>query len=743
MFRLRKYLKPFALGVAFAIVLLFIQALCDLNLPNYMSNIVNIGIQQNGIEHGTPDALSSDGYTFIKTFMASDEKALLDANYTEADSAGYKDRYPDASGQIHVLNSGISSDTIDELDTTFGTATWTMINVMKSLPNQNAAGATSNSDSASTNLSDVDLKQVYQMQPMLGMLPQSTFDKARQDALTLDDFVLKQSSTILVSSFYKELGVDMGGYQNGYIIRIGALMLLIALISGGATILVSLLSSRIAAGVAKNLRNDIFEKVEKFSNEEYDHFSTASLITRSTNDVTQIQMFLTMGIRMICYAPIMGVGGVIMAVNKAVSMSWIIAAAVIALMGLILVVYIAVMPKFKAMQKLVDRLNLVARETLNGLMVIRAFGTSGFEKKRFDVANQDLAKTNLFTNRAMAYMFPVMMLIMNGITILVIWVGSHQVADSVMQVGDMMAFMQYAMQIIMSFLFLSIMFIFIPRASVSATRIADVLETKPTIIDPVQSKTMGSENKGFVEFNNVSFRYRGAEEDALKDISFTARPGETIAFIGPTGAGKSTLVNLIPRFYDVTGGSISINGVDVRDVTQHELRSHIGYVPQQSILMSGTIASNISYGNEDLSEDEMKDIAIIAQSLDFIEEKEDGFKSDISQGGSNVSGGQRQRLSIARALAVKPDIYIFDDIFSALDFKTDSALRAALKNYTDNSTVIIVAQRVSTIMNADQIFVLDNGEIVGHGTHKELLRSCSEYYEIASSQLSKEELDHE
>lgn len=781
MTKLAKYLKPFIFGIIIAISLLFVQAICDLNLPNYMSDIVNIGIQQNGILNAAPEAISGNGYKFMTTFMSNDEKILMETSYTlksgtDTDMKGkqYKDNYPLASSeQIYMLKNDIPQQTIQRLDNTFGIATWTMINVMKTLANQqqqegglgangtsgasgtsgtngasgangaNGTSGTSESKSGTMDIKNIDITMAYKMLPALTQLPPSVFDNARQQAMKMDSSILKQSGTIMVGALYKELGIDLGTIQRNYIIRIGLLMLLIALASGIATILVSLISSLIAAGVAQNLRNDIFEKIGKFSNAEYDNFSTASLITRSTNDVTQIQMLLTMGIRMVCYAPILGTGGIIMALNKSTSMGWIIAIACTVLVGLIMIASSIVMPKFKTMQKYIDRLNLVSRETLNGLMVIRAFSTNKFEMQRFDNANKDLTKINLFVNRAMTFMMPLMMLIMNGVTLLIIWVGAHRVAESQMQVGDMMAFMQYAMVIIMSFLMISMMFIFIPRASVSAQRIAEVLEKKLTIVDPAHPKALNEAYKGYVEFRNVSFCYEGAENDALSNISFVAKPGETTAFIGPTGAGKSTLLNLIPRFYDVTGGEVLISGVDVRDITLKQLRCRIGYVPQKSVLMSGTIESNIRYGNEEVTDEEIMQIAAVAQALDFIAEKDDGYNSEIAQGGTNVSGGQRQRLSIARALAVQPDIYLFDDSFSALDFKTDAALRRALNEHTGSSTVIIVAQRISTIMNANQIYVMDNGKIVGYGTHKELLKNCSEYLEIASSQLSKEELDIE
>lgn len=746
MFKLRRYLKPFILGVVLAITLLFIQAICDLNLPNYMSDIVNVGVQQKGIERATPDAISVNGYEFMKTFMNDNEKKLLDESYslkkgtdTYKKGKDYKDLYPNIKDSVYVLKDSVSDTNLEKIDKAFGTSTWTMINVMKGFKEQ--SGDTT--DSNKMNIDEIDLNKLYGTLPMLKQMPVAVIDSAREKALDIDEMILAQSGTVMTSAFYEEIGIDIGKYQSNYIIHIGLLMLIISVISGIATVMVSLIASKIAARVALNLRNDIFKKVESFSNTEYDHFSTASLITRSTNDVTQIQMFITMGLRMLCYAPIMAVGGVIMALNKSVSMGWIIIAACIALTCLILVVLIVVVPKFKVMQKFVDKLNLVARETLNGLMVIRAFGRSGFEKKRFDDANKDLAKVNLFVNRAMTYIMPTMMLIMNGVMVLIIWVGSHQVAESSMQLGDMMAFMQYVMQIIMAFLLLAMMFIFIPRASVSASRIAEVLNTEPVIKDPKNPKSIAKSNRGHVEFKNVSFRYKGAEEDVLHDISFTAEPGKVTAFIGPTGSGKSTIMNLIPRFYDVTSGEVLVDGINVKDLTQKELRSHIGYIPQKSILMSGTIKSNIKYGNDKLNDKEVEKIAEVAQASEFIKSKDKGLDEEISQGGSNVSGGQKQRLAIARALAVNPDIYIFDDSFSALDFKTDRALRDALKGYTKDSTTIIIAQRVSTIMQADQIFVLDSGKIVGSGTHKTLLKDCAEYYEIASSQLSKEELENE
>ncbi len=743
MVKLAKYLKPFLFGLILAIVLLFGQAVSELNLPNYMSDIVNVGIQQNGIEHAAPDAISQDGLKLITAFMTDSEKQLVNANYelvsgTDENASGkvYSSIYPEAGAQLYVKRD-VEKSIITDLDTAFGAATLTFMNVMK----DNAANSgQANTGNAANAANDIDMAMLYHAQLMIDTLPKSIIASAHEKALANGAPMLKQSGILLAKAFYTELGVNVLGIQTAYILRVGLTMLAIALFGGLATVLVSLLSSRIAAGVARNLRKDVFEKIESFSNYEFDQFGAASLITRCTNDVTQIQQLLMMGIRMICYAPIMGIGGVIMAVNKSASMSWIIAVAVIVLVGLILVIMSIAMPKFKIIQKLVDKLNLVSRENLSGMMVIRAFVTQEHEKKRFEAANEDLTKTNLFVNRVMVFMMPVMMLIMNGATLIIIWVGSHQIANSAMQVGDMMAFMQYAMQIIMSFLMISMMFIFVPRAAVSAGRIAEVLETKNSIADPKTPKPFQQDKKGLVEFKHVHFRYHGAQEDALSDITFTAKPGQTTAIIGSTGSGKSTIASLILRFYDASKGQIMVDGVDVREVTQKALRSQIGYVPQRGVLLSGTIASNLRYGKKDASGSEIETAARVAQALEFISEKPERFDSEISQGGTNVSGGQKQRLSIARALAKNPEILIFDDSFSALDFRTDVALRKALKEHTGNSTLIVVAQRVSTIMNAEQIIVLDEGRIVGRGTHKELLASCPQYYEIASSQLSQEEL---
>lgn len=748
---LAKYLKPFWVSVVFAVLLLFGQAFSDLSLPNYMSDIVNVGIQQGGISESTPKAISAKALSFMKVFMTDEEKEVLDKSYTLRsvnDQGQEHDRYVKeypllATQDIYVLNNNIGSDTMTQLDSTFGLATWTFIYTMQSMSSDESTAAKSDSESSSSSISDINFEELYQIQPQLEAMPDQAIDDARVQSESIENSMLSQSAAILNGNIYQELGLNKASIQTNYIVIAGVKMLLLSLAGGIASILVCLLASRIAAGVSRNLRRDVFRKVTSFSNNEFDEFTTSSLITRTTNDITQIQLLLVMGIRMICYAPIMAVGGTVMAVSSSPSMSWIIGLACGLLLLLVGIVLVIAMPKFKIMQKLIDRLNLVARENLNGMTVIRAFGTEDFEQKRFDKANMNVSKTQLFTNRVMVFLMPAMTFIMNGICLLVVWIGAHQVANGGIQVGDMMAFMQYSMQIIIAFLMLSVVFIIVPRAAVSAARIREVLRKEPSVQDPAQPKHFDDSIDGVVEFRNVSFHYAGADEEVLSNISFTAKPGQTTAFIGSTGSGKSTLVNLIPRFYDATSGEVLIDGVNVKDVSQYELHNKIGYVPQKGVLLSGTIASNLRYGDENATMDDLKLAADISQATDFIMKKPDGFESPISEGGTNVSGGQKQRLSIARALTKKPEIFIFDDSFSALDFKTDVALRKSLKEHTSNATVLIVAQRISTIMNAEQIIVLDEGKIVGKGTHQELLKNCQTYYEIASSQLSKEELDNE
>lgn len=740
MFKLAKYLKPFTGLLIAAVVLLFGQAMADLSLPDYMSNIVNVGIQQGGVENAVPEAIRVSQMDRLGMFMSQEDKESVLKNYTlidksSADYDKYVKSYPVLEKEsIYVLNK-IDESEIDRMNPIMGKALLAIAGV-----EQMKAGA----KDGVIDFNGTKIPANTDLFAMFSKLPAEQRLKITEDMnvkfTALGDKMIIQAASGAVKTEYAMLGIDTEKIQSRYILKEGAYMLLLSLLAAIATVMVGFLASRTAAGVSRNLRKDVFTKVESFSNIEFDKFSTASLITRTTNDITQIQMLIIMMVRMVVYAPIMGVGGILKAQSRSTSMTWIIALAVIILLSLIGTIFSIALPKFKMIQKLIDKLNLVTRENLSGMMVIRAFNTQKFEEKRFDKANKDLTSTNLFVNRVMVTMFPAMMLIMNGVTLLIVWVGAHKIADSAMQVGDMMAFMQYAMQIIFSFLMMSFMFIMIPRASVSAQRISEVLSVEPTILDPKKPKSFAKKAEGVVEFKNVSFRYPGAEEDVLKNISFKAMPGQTTAFIGSTGAGKTTLINLIPRFYDATGGKILIDGVDVREVTQHDLREQIGYVPQKGFLFKGTIESNLKYGDEDAKEEDIKNAAEIAQAMEFISEKTEGFNSEISQGGTNVSGGQKQRLSIARALAKKPQIYIFDDSFSALDYKTDAKLRKALKDKTASSTVLIVGQRISTIKNAEQIIVLDEGRIVGIGTHEELMRNCETYQEIALSQLSKEEL---
>lgn len=745
MTKLAKYAKPYIGSLILCVLLLFGQAMCDLNLPNLMSDIVNVGIQQSGIEDALPKAVSRNGLDFLKVFLTSGEKQEIDSIYKlvetgSAEASQYEGDYPLVKeNDIYVLDSE-DTEAVGKASSAYGKGTMTFLNFMKKMAKEQGAPM-EDAASQNDNLEDVDFDQLYEALPMLQQMPESAFDESRKAAAGTDESILSQMGVSMTKLFYGELGVDTGVIQSRYILMTGLNMLLITLAGALATILVSLIATRVGAGIARSLRHDVFAKVESFSLAEFDRYSTASLITRTTNDITQMQLLVIMGIRMICYAPIMGVGGIVMAVRSSPSMTWIIALGVAILIGMILVVFAIAMPKFKIIQKLVDKLNLVTRENLSGMMVIRAFGTQKFEENRFDKANQDLTGTNLFVNRVMVFLMPSMMFMMNAISLVIVWVGAHQIEQATMQVGDMMAFMQYAMQIIMSFLMIAMMFIMVPRAAVSGDRIAEVLATEPTVTDDQKPLTFGGRPKGEVEFRDVSFRYQNAESDVLENITFTAKPGQTTAFIGSTGSGKSTLINLIPRFYDPTKGQILIDGKDIRRISQHELRDYIGYVPQKGVLFSGDIASNLRYGDREATDEELRTAAGIAQATDFIEATEGGFHNDISQGGSNVSGGQKQRLSIARALVKKAPIYIFDDSFSALDFKTDAALRKALKKQTGDSTVLIVAQRVSTIMNAEQIVVLDEGKIVGIGAHKELMKSCKTYQEIAQSQLSKEELE--
>lgn len=733
--KLFKFMKPYAATILMIVVFLVLQAYCDLSLPGYTSDIVNVGIQQGGIDTAIPEQISVEDMDRLFLFVSEkDQKTVLDAY--ERDTDTYE-------SDAYVLKDGILKN---EKRTDKIGAILSKPMMLVTVFSSDSEETKEMTDAMFASLPKEMLSEDMTVFDVLGMMP----EEQRAQMVTqigekvdeMPETMLEQAATIYLKEAYKNLGMDTDKIQTGYMLRTGGKMLALAAVGMIVSMIVGFLASKVGASTGRDLRGKVFRKVVEFSNGEFDKFSTASLITRSTNDIQQIQMLTVMILRMVLYAPIMGIGGVFKVFHTNVSMSWIIGLAVVLIAMVVMVLFVVAMPKFKILQNLVDRLNLVTREILTGLSVIRAFSTEKHEEERFDQANKDLTKTNLFVNRAMTFMMPTMMLIMNAISILIVWVGANGINDGQMQVGDMMAFIQYTMQIIMAFLMICMISIMLPRAAVSATRVDEVLTSTTLINDPKQPKHL-KEGKGMVEFNHVSFRYPGAEEDVLHDISFTAKPGETTAIIGSTGSGKSTMVNLIPRFYDVTEGKITIDGEDIRNVTQHELRDQLGYVPQKGVLFSGTIASNILYGNPDGSEETMMEAAKVAQAAEFIEEKPKCYDSRISQGGGNVSGGQKQRLSIARAIAKDPKIFIFDDSFSALDYKTDVTLRKALKEHTVNSTVIIVAQRISTILHADQIIVLDEGKVAGIGTHKELLKNCDVYYQIAASQLSEKELERD
>ena len=736
--KLFKFLKPYAAAVAAIICILVVQAYCDLSLPTYTSDIVNVGIQQGGIDEALPDTISKKDLNHLLLLVPSDRQKIVKNAYTES-----VEKY-DYNGTVMELKASVKEDKkkVDRLSEILGK------------PMLMAAGFDSGSEMTQkieeqmrtqmSGIPNVDKMDIYDMLEFMGAEGRNALiGQMDQQMDSMQDSMIAQAAAGYIKDAYTHIGIDTDQIETTYILHTGAKMLALAFLGMAASILVGLLASRVGAGVGRRLRENVFRKVVGFSNAEFDKFSTASLITRSTNDIQQIQLLLVMILRMVLYAPIMAIGGIWKVFHTNVDMSWIIGLAVAVIIVIVGFLFLVVMPKFKLIQNQVDKLNLVSREILTGLSVIRAFGTQKYEEERFDDANKALTKTNLFVNRAMTFMMPLMMFVMNSIAVLIVWVGGHSINDGAMQVGDMMAFIQYTMQIIMAFLMICMISVMLPRAAVSAGRVDEVLTSETMIHDPGNPSHIPEEGKGKIVFDHVSFRYPGAEEDVLHDISFTAEPGKTTAFIGSTGCGKSTLVNLIPRFYDATDGKITIDGKDIRNVSQHELREKLGYVPQKAVLFSGDIASNILYGNPDGSEAEMTEAATIAQATEFIEQKKKKYKSTISQGGSNVSGGQKQRLSIARAIAKHPDVYIFDDSFSALDYKTDATLRAKLKEKTSESTVMIVAQRISTILHADQIIVLDDGQIVGKGTHKELLKNCEAYYQIASSQLSEKELEED
>lgn len=757
-----KYAASYWKAMIAIVLILVVQAYCDLSLPAYTSDIVNVGIQQGGIEDEVPRQIATEEMEKLLLFVSEDDQQTVMDAYTEDNTSYKKEAYvlKDSVAEEEntmenlkdilqipmMMTSGIESgsDTTKQMEDKLkeqmsqGMAQSMPQGADQTMPEGMPQGE-SQAESQVVSLDDMSMFDLLKMLPAEQRA--TMVEKIEEQMSEMPDTILDQASVSFCRSAYKDLGMDMDQTQIHYLLKTGGQMAALALLGMAASIMVAFLASRVGASAGRDLRSGVFHKVVGFSNNEFNHFSTASLITRSTNDIQQIQMLIVMLLRMVLYAPILAIGGVLQVMKTNVSMSWIIGLAVIIIAFVVLLLFLVVMPKFKVLQNLVDKLNLVTREILTGLPVIRAFSTEKHEEERFDDANRTLTKTNLFVNRAMTFMMPVMMLVMNGVSVLIVWTGAHGISDGQMQVGDMMAFIQYTMQIIMGFLMLCMISIMLPRAAVAADRVEEVLKSETMIHDPKQEKHFPEDGKGVLTFDHVSFRYPGADEDVLEDITFTAKPGETTAIIGSTGSGKSTLVNLIPRFYDVTSGDITLDGVDIRKVKQHELREKLGYVPQKGVLFSGDIASNIMFGNSHGSDDEMIEAAEIAQATEFIDTKPEKYKSPISQGGSNVSGGQKQRLSIARAIAKHPQVFIFDDSFSALDYKTDVTLRRALAERTSGSTVLIVAQRISTILHAEQIIVLDEGKVAGKGTHAELLKNCPVYREIAESQLSRKELE--
>lgn len=768
MLKILKNLKQSWLVVIIIIMLLCVQATADLNLPDYTSKIVNVGIQQKGIQNSAPEAISKQ--TLEKVLLLSKEDEFILQNYTvfskdnltEKQYNKYLKKYPKLDEQESYVLKEISKDIQEKLNLEVGKS----LMLISTLENEESATkikeqiisefsamqkTISNAEiNNNHNLPITDINQIMSQDliTIIQYIPNEylniLLDKINEKYSAMPDSIIQQSAITAVQKEYEELGADLEKIQNDYILFTGLQMLGISLISVISGCIIILLSAKMAAKLGKSLREKVFKKVLTFSSTEYRKFGSSSLITRNTNDIQQIQNLIPMLFRVVIYAPIMGIGGFIKVLTTSEnSMAWIVGVAILAILFVVGTLFAITMPKFKKLQNLIDTLNMVSREILTGRPVIRAFNKEKYEEEKFDKANKDLMKTNIFVNRGMSLMMPSLMFIMNSISLLIIWAGSFKVDEGVMQVGDLMAFIQYTMQIVISFLFISMLSIMLPRASVSAKRITEVLETEPIIEDKKNVKHFDKTKKGLVEFKDVSFRYPDADAEILTDINFTAKPGEVTAIIGSTGSGKSTVVNLLPRFYDVTGGEILIDGVNIKDVPQKELRNVIGFVPQKGVLFSGTIESNIKYSDENMSDKKMIQAAKIAQAEEFINSKADLYNSEISQGGNNVSGGQKQRLSIARAIAKDPEIYVFDDSFSALDFKTDLKLRTALEEVTHDKTVIIVAQRISTIMNANQIIVLDEGKIVGKGTHEQLLKNNEIYKQIALSQLSKEELEND
>ena len=722
MIKLMKYLKRSAGYVVLIIALLFLQAYCDLSLPDYTSRIVNVGIQQKGIEDGVPEKLRKSSMDSLKLFMSEEEASGMEAAYTE-------------KGDICTLHKDIDKETREELNESLGKPMLILTGLMT------GGGETEKMLAEMGFPEDTDPIEAIAAMPEEARAQMT--EAMEEKFAEMPDSIITQAAVSYVQMEYEALGEDIDKIQMNYIGKAGMKMILMALLIMAASISVVFLSAKVAASLGHDIRGDVYRKVIGFSSNEYNKFSTASLITRSTNDVQQVQQTMAMMFRIVLYAPIIGIGGVLRVLDTDSSMTWILGVGVVLILVLIGLLFSIAMPKFTRLQALIDRLNLVTREILTGIPVIRAFSREKHEEERFEDANRILTKTNLFVNRCMTFMMPSMMLIMNGISVLIVYNGSHAVDAGNMQVGDMMAFIQYAMQIIMAFLMITAMSIMLPRANVAALRIVEILETENSLEDPRNPVRPSADLAGTVEFDHVSFAYPDAGENVLTDISFKLRKGQTLAVIGSTGSGKSTLINLIPRFYDATEGQVKVDGTDVRDMAQKDLRDRLGYVPQKGVLFSGTIDSNIRYGKTEISRDQVKMAAAVAQAQDFIEEKPHGYDSPVSQGGTNVSGGQKQRLSIARAIARDPEIFIFDDSFSALDFKTDKTLRQALKEHTGNATTIIVAQRISTILGADQILVLDEGKMAGLGTHRVLMKNCEVYRQIAMSQLSEEELANE
>ena len=725
MLNLLKHLKPFVGSMILAVALLFVQAICDLSLPDYMSDIVNVGIQQGGVENAVPKVIKSSEMKKLFIFMDDNQKTVVDDNYILLDKDNlttdeynkYLKNYPELENEsIYKLNTK-EKEKLDKLNNIFGKP-MLIVSMLESKGLSGVPGI----DGMATQGMDLSTMDPFEV---LNMMPQDQIDSMLSNVdeklADMPESMITQSATSYVKEQYKDIGINTDKLQSNYVIVAGVKMVGIALISMVATVFVSFIAARVGAALGRNLRKDVFNKVVGFSNTEFDEFSTASLITRTTNDIQQIIMLVVMGLRIVFYAPILGIGGVIKVINTGASMGWVIGVAVISILLLVIVLFTFAMPKFKSVQKLVDRLNLVTRESLTGMLVIRAFSTQKYEEDKFEVANKNLTKTNLFVNRIMTTMMPLMMFIMNAITLLIVWVGAHRIDEGIMQVGTMMAFMQYTMQIIMAFLMISMVSVILPRAMVSAQRVSEVLNVDVVVKDSDNLQTFNHDEKGTIEFKNVSFRYPGADEDVISNVSFKALPGETTAFIGSTGSGKSTLINLIPRFYDATEGEILIDGVNIKNVSQYDLREKIGFIPQKGLLFSGTIESNLKYGGDHISDEDMIKASEIAQAMEFINSKEEKFNTEIAQGGTNVSGGQKQRLAIARAIAKKPEVFIFDDSFSALDFKTDAKLRKAINTDLRESPLLIV----------------------GKGTHKELMKNCEVYQQIALSQLSKEELSNE